>query len=63
MKKIEMTFSPEGEVTLKTEGFAGKECQEASRFLEQALGSIAQETLTGEYYKVQIKDRQEQKRQ
>lgn len=58
-----MTFGPQGEVTLKTEGFAGKECQEASRFLEQALGSVAEETLTGEYYEVQTKDRVEQKRE
>lgn len=63
MKKIEITFGPQGEVTLKTEGFAGKECQEASRFLEQALGSVSEETLTGEYYQVQIKDRLEQKRE
>lgn len=63
MKKIEITFGPQGEVTLKTEGFAGKQCQEASRFLEQALGSVSEETLTGEYYQVQIKDRLEQTRE
>jgi hypothetical protein len=61
VKKIEMTFGPQGEVTLKTEGFAGKECQDASRFLEQALGSVTEEKLTGEYFEVQTQDQIRQK--
>lgn len=61
MKKIEITFSPEGEVALKTEGFAGKQCQEASRFLEEALGSVVEETLTGEYFQVQTEEQLRQK--
>ena len=63
MKKIEITFGPQGEVTLKTEGFAGNECQEASRFLEQALGSVTEEKVTGEYFQLRISDRLEQKRE
>ena len=63
MKKIEITFSAEGEVRLTTEGFAGKECREASRFLEEALGSIVEETLTGEYFQVQTKEQLRQKRE
>ncbi|MFY9269000.1 MAG: DUF2997 domain-containing protein [Candidatus Manganitrophaceae bacterium] len=63
MKKIEITFDPQGEVRLITEGFAGKECREASRFLEEALGSVVGETLTGEYFQVQTKEQLQQKRE
>ena len=35
---IEVTVSPQGETTVQTRGFAGGDCLDASRFLEQALG-------------------------
>ncbi len=63
MKQIEITFGPQGEVRLATEGFAGKECREASRFLEEALGPVVEETLTGEYFQVQTKEQLRQKRE
>jgi hypothetical protein len=47
---IELIVSPQGETTLETKGFAGSGCQQASRFLEQALGSRDSEKLTAEYY-------------
>ena len=37
-KVIEITVDPKGETTVQTKGFAGSECREASRFVEQALG-------------------------
>jgi hypothetical protein len=37
-KIIEIIVSPNGETKLETKGFAGASCQDASRFLEQALG-------------------------
>ena len=42
MKTIEITVGPKGETTVRTSGFTGGECREASRFVEQALadGSI-----------------------
>ena len=36
---IEVTVSPQGEVTVQTRGYAGGECLRASKFLEQALGA------------------------
>ncbi len=51
MKKlIELTISPKGETTLQTKGFSGGACQEASRFLEVALGEVAAEKMTAEFY-------------
>ena len=38
MKTIEITIQPNGETKVETKGFAGPECKEASRFLEEALG-------------------------
>ena len=38
MKTIEIIVSPSGQVRIETKGFSGSECQEASRFIEQALG-------------------------
>lgn len=53
MKTIEITVGPKGETTVRTLGFAGGECREASRFVEQALGRKADETLTAEFYREQ----------
>ncbi len=50
MKTIEITVSPRGETTVTTKGFAGGECQEASRFVEEALGQRTGEQLTAEFH-------------
>ena len=53
MKTIEITVDPKGQVKVETRGFAGGECREASRFVEQALGTRSAETLTAEFYQGQ----------
>ena len=55
-KTIEITVGPNGETTVQTRGFAGGECREASRFLEQALGRTAGERLTPEFHQDQSTD-------
>jgi hypothetical protein len=50
MKIIEITISPKGETRVQTKGFAGADCQQASRFLEQALGQRTKEQLTAEFH-------------
>ena len=35
-KVIEIVVSPDGQLRVETKGFAGGECQQASRFIEQA---------------------------
>jgi hypothetical protein len=47
---IEVTISPQGETTVQTKGFAGSTCQDASKFLEQALGVSTGERKTSEFY-------------
>jgi hypothetical protein len=53
MKSIEITVSPRGETTVETRGFRGGECREASRLIEQALGTRSGERLTAEFYQGQ----------
>jgi hypothetical protein len=50
MRIIEVIVSPTGEAKVQTKGFAGSKCQEASRFLEAALGEKLQERLTEEFF-------------
>jgi hypothetical protein len=47
---IEVIISPTGEETVQTKGYAGGGCLEASKFLEGALGPVATERKTSEYY-------------
>jgi hypothetical protein len=49
-KIIEIIVSPKGETKLETKGFAGAECREASKFVEQALGVSAGEQMTAEFH-------------
>jgi len=50
LKTIEVTISPQGETRIETKGFAGAECQQASKSLEEAMGQRQAEQLTAEYH-------------
>jgi hypothetical protein len=47
---IEVVVSPTGETTVQTKGYAGADCLQASKFLEQALGVVTSDTKTAEYH-------------
>jgi hypothetical protein len=49
-KTIEITVSPEGAVNIKTAGFTGSSCRDATRDLERALGVAGREHLQPEYF-------------
>ena len=49
-KIIEVIVSPKGETTVQTKGFTGSDCLQASKFLEQSLGSSTADQKTGEFY-------------
>ena len=51
-KIIEITVSPTGQSTVQTKGFTGSSCQQASKFIEQALGRRTGEQFTSEFYQV-----------
>ena len=49
-KIIEITVSPEGATSIKTSGFTGGSCRDATRDLERALGVAGNESLLPEYF-------------
>jgi len=61
MKQIEIIVSPDGKAVVQTKGFAGASCQDASRFIERALGEKISEQRTAEFY--QPASQEEQHRQ
>lgn len=49
-KTIEITVSPQGATSIKTSGFTGGSCRDATRDLERALGASGTEHLLPEYF-------------
>ncbi len=47
---IEVIVSPRGETTVQTKGYSGSDCLAASKFLEEALGVVASERKTNEFF-------------
>jgi hypothetical protein len=47
---IEVVVSPKGEAVVQTKGYAGGDRLRASKFLEDALGVVAEERKTPEFY-------------
>lgn len=47
---IQVIISPKGETKIETKGFAGSTCQQASQFLEQALGAKLTDKPTADFY-------------
>ena len=39
MKQIKILFGPNGEIEIEAIGYKGKGCKEATKFLEEALGT------------------------
>ena len=50
MKTIEIVITVEGKTTVQTVGFTGSSCRDASKFVEEALGSRTGERLTAEFH-------------
>ena len=57
---IEIIVSPTGETTIQTKGYAGGDCLQASRWLEQALGVPTSEHKTAEFYQTSQSQQQVQ---
>lgn len=50
MKSIEVIISPDGGIKIDAVGFKGADCEQATRFLEQALGVSKQKQRKPEYH-------------
>ena len=59
-RTIEVTVSPEGGITIEALAFKGADCEQATRYLEEALGVVGQKTRKPEFH--QHARRQQQQR-
>lgn len=50
MKTIEIIVAADGSSVVETNGFVGSECQQASRFVEVAIGERVDERLKPEFH-------------
>lgn len=53
-KRIVLEFNPDGTVKVMPRGYAGGECHEATRALEQALGAVLTTSDTPEAFMTEI---------
>ncbi len=49
-QKMEITISPDGEVSIKVLCVAGPSCEQVSKALEESLGKVKAKERTAEYY-------------
>jgi hypothetical protein len=49
-RTIEIIISPAGEIQIDAVGFKGPDCEQATRFLEEALGVVGQNVKKPEYH-------------
>ncbi|GAF88165.1 unnamed protein product [marine sediment metagenome] len=49
-QRIEVIISPTGQTRVETKGFGGRDCLQATKFLEAALGHRQSDRLTSEYF-------------
>ena len=50
MKTIEIIVDRQGQTRLESRGFQGSACKDATRMLEKALGTVASDQPTAEFY-------------
>ena len=50
MHEIKVTIALDGTIKVATKGFVGAACQDATKVIEKALGAVALEKFTEEFY-------------
>ena len=56
---IEITIAPTGEIKIEAIGFKGTDCEKATKYLEQALGTVSGKVKKPEYHQRQQNQRQQ----
>jgi hypothetical protein len=51
--RIDVWIQPDGAITIDAVGYTGNACEEATRFLEEELGSVGRKQRTRDYYRRQ----------
>ena len=49
-RTIEVTVSPIGDISIEAVAFKGADCEQATRFLEEALGTVVTRARKPEYH-------------
>ena len=49
MKTIRIDIGPDGTVAIDAAGFSGPDCEQATKFLEEALGEVRERTFKPEH--------------
>ncbi len=57
-ERIDVWISPEGAITLDAVGYTGSTCEEATRFLEESLGTVGRKQRTRDYLRRQKNQQQ-----
>ena len=57
-ERIDVWISPEGAITLDAVGYTGSTCEEATRFLEESLGTVGRKQRPRDYYRRQKNQQQ-----
>jgi Protein of unknown function (DUF2997) len=58
-RTIEIIISPTGDIQIDAVGFKGPDCEQATQFLEEALGVIAQTVKKPEFNQRNIRTNQQ----
>jgi hypothetical protein len=58
-KSIEVIVSASGEIQIDAVGFKGADCEQATKFLEVALGVVGQKQKKPEYHQRNVSNRQQ----
>jgi flagellar hook-basal body complex protein FliE len=60
-KEMEISISPEGEITIHVKGVKGKKCLDFSKFLEGAMGEVVEREKTSEFYEEEVEQENQSK--
>ena len=59
-RTLEILISPTGEIQIDAIGFKGPDCEQATRFLEEALGAVQVRQRKPEYQQRTVTQRRQQ---
>jgi hypothetical protein len=51
VKRIDITVDVNGGTSVEAFGFSGKDCSDATKIIEKAIGSVKEDRKKSEYYK------------
>jgi hypothetical protein len=53
-RTIEVTVTPAGEINIEGVGFKGPDCEQATQYLEDALGTVSKKVKKPEYHQRRV---------